>query len=210
MAWQVKVSFLNNINRKAVRHTESEYSNEPGTGTYQGEYMEPEVFERFKNERHWQTQALVDVFAELPEGTVTTYQELSKLCEMSVSAVKKRMTNARNMVLEEHNVIIETERGKGVIRLPQTQIAHPVSKARLRMRNAAKKGAKLISFGITDFKALPTDTQTVVRMESAIFGTIKMMTNPKGRRLLQAAAAAANEDLKIGRTLDLLKSFNKK
>lgn len=160
---------------------------------------------KFSAERHWQTQALVDVFVGLKENEVTTYDALAKKCKIDVAAVKKRLTSARNIVLAEHHVVIDTVRGVGVARLAQENVTAPVARQRTRMRSAARRGVKLITNGVTDFEKLPNDTRTTLYTERAVFGTVMLVTAPSSRRLLKEHAETTNSELKIGRTLELLK-----
>lgn len=161
--------------------------------------------EQFSRERHWQTQALVDVFVTLKENEVTPYDALAKKCKIDVASVKKRLTSARNIALAEHHVLVDTVRGVGVARLAQENVTAPVQRQRARMRSAARKGVKLITRGVTDFEKLPNETRSTLYMERAIFGTVMLATDQSSRRVLKEHAETTNSELKIGRTLELLK-----
>lgn len=161
--------------------------------------------EQFSRDRHWQTQALVDVFIGLKENEVVAYVELAKRCKIDESAVKKRLQSAKKIARDEHHVVIDAVRGVGVARLSQENVTAPVARARGRMRSAARTGMKLIRNGITDFEKLPQETKTTLYMERAIFGTVMLATDKSSRRMLKEHAETTNGDLKIGRTLELLK-----
>jgi hypothetical protein len=161
--------------------------------------------EEFTHERHWQTQALVDVFVGLKENEVTGYEMLAKRCKIDVASVKKRLTSARNITLSEHHIVIDTVRGVGVARLDQKDVTAPVARQRTRMRSAARKGVKLITRGVTDFEKLPAETRSTLYMERAVFGTVMLATDKSSRRVLKEHAETTNGELKIGRTLELLK-----
>lgn len=161
--------------------------------------------EEFARERHWQTQALVDAFVGLKENEVTPYEALAKLCKIDVAAVRKRLQSAKKIALVEHKVIIDTVRGVGVARLAQEHVTAPVAKARGRMRSAARTGTRLIKNGVTDFEKLSSDTKSTLYMERAIFGTVLLATDRSSRRILKEHAETTNGELRIGRTLELLK-----
>lgn len=161
--------------------------------------------EAFARDRHWQTQALVDVFVGLKENEITPYDRLAQLSKTDVAAVKKRLQSAKSIALAEHHVIIDVVRGVGVARLGQENVTAPVARQRVKMRSAARKGIKLIANGVTDFEKLPTDKKTTLYMERAIFGTVVLATDKNSRRVLKEHAETTNDQLKIGRTLELLK-----
>jgi hypothetical protein len=73
------------------------------------------------------------------------------------------------------------------------------------MRSAARKGVKLITRGVTDFEKLPAETRSTLYMERAVFGTVMLATDKSSRRVLKEHAETTNGELKIGRTLELLK-----
>lgn len=161
--------------------------------------------EEFSRERHWQTQALVDVFVGLKENEVVPYADLATKCKIDESAVRKRVQSAKKIARDQHHVVIDVVRGVGVARLSQNDITAPVARARGRMRSAARTGMKLIKNGVTDFEKLPQETKTTLYMERAIFGTVMLATDRSSRRMLKEHAETTNGELKIGRTLELLK-----
>ena len=107
--------------------------------------------EEFTRERHWQTQALIDVFVTLKENEVVPFNDLAQRCKIDVTSVKKRLQSAKKIARDEHHVVIDAVRGVGVARLSQENVTAPVARARGRMRSAARTGMKLIKNGITDF-----------------------------------------------------------
>jgi hypothetical protein len=153
---------------------------------------------------NWQTQKLVDVMTTLDLG-VTSYARLAELCEVDVDAVKRRLTVARSIVLRDHHVIIDTVRGVGVVRLAQSEVTTPVERQRNRARSAARKGRKLIADGVTDWDTLDSVTKTQLWTESAVLGAIVQATDHHSRKRIQAQVEVANEQLNIGRTMELLK-----
>lgn len=161
--------------------------------------------EQLRKERHWQTQALVDVFVGLKENEVVPYVDLAKKCKIDVESVKKRLESAKKIALHDHRAIIDTVRGVGVVRLGQENVTAPVARQRNRMRSAARRSTKLIQRGVTDFEKLPKETRTTLYMEQAVAGTVMLATSQVGRRAIAEHAAATNSELKIGRTLELLK-----
>lgn len=161
--------------------------------------------DKFSRDRHWQTQALVDVFAALKEGEVVPYAELAKRCNVDEASVHGRVQSAKKIALRDHHVVIDVVRGVGVARLAQTDITAPVGKAITRMRSAARTGHRLIRHGITDFEKLPPDTKSTVYMQQAVVGTVMLVTGQSSRRLLKEHADATNSEIKIGRTLEMLK-----
>ena len=161
--------------------------------------------ESFIRDRHWQTQALVDVFIGLKENEVVPYAQLAKMCKIDEPAIRKRLQSAKKIALAEHHVIVDVVRAVGVVRLGQENVTAPVARARVRMRSAARTGIKLIRDGVTDFEKLPTDAKSTLYMERAIFGTVVLATDKSSRRLLKEHAETTNGELRIGRTLELLK-----
>lgn len=161
--------------------------------------------EQFSHERHWQTQALVDVFVSLKENEVVPYAELAKRCKIDEKSVRKRIQSAKKIALREHRVIVDVVRGAGVARLSQNDVTAPVGRAVGRMRSAARTGLRLIKNGITDFDKLPSDTKTTVYMQQAVVGTVLLVTDRSSRRQLKEHAEATNSEIKIGRTLEMLK-----
>lgn len=161
--------------------------------------------EKFRHERHWETQTLIDAFLGLKENTPTTYQELADICKISIAAVKKRMHSARNIALSAHNLVIDSVHGVGITRLSQDLVTAPVAKQRGKMRSAARRGIKLITKGVTDFAALPAATQSTLYVERALLGTVAYLTTPSSRKVLESHTSTTNAQLSIGRTLELLK-----
>jgi hypothetical protein len=161
--------------------------------------------EAFSRERHWQTQALVDVFATLKENEVVPYGDLAKRCNIDESSVMKRLQAAKKIVLREHHVVVDAVRGVGMCRLSQDLISAPVGKSIARMRSAARTGSRLIKHGVTDFEKLPKETKTTLYMQQAIVGTVLLATDRSSKRILKEHAETTNGELKIGRTLELLK-----
>lgn len=158
-------------------------------------------------ERHWQTQALIDVFVELKENEVAPYALLAEKCKIDVAAIKKRMQSARTIALSEHHIIIDVIRNVGVVRLNQENVTAPVARQRLRMRSAAKKGIELIRDGVTDFAKLTPETRSRLFMEKAVLGTAILASEKSSRKTLEDHATTSNEELKLGRTLELLKGL---
>jgi hypothetical protein len=161
--------------------------------------------ESFSRERHWQTQALVDVFVTLKENEVIPYGELAKRCKIDEQQVRGRLQSAKKIALREHHVVIDVVRGAGVCRLSQDLVSAPVGKSIARMRSAARTGHRLIKHGVTDFEKLPKDTKTTLYMQQAIVGTVLLATDRSSKRILKEHAETTNGELKIGRTLELLK-----
>lgn len=161
--------------------------------------------EKFSHERHWQTQALVDMFVALKENEVMPYADLAKRCKIDEPSVRKRIQSAKKIALREHGVVIDVVRGAGVCRLSQDLVTAPVGRAVGRMRSAARTGHRLIKHGITDFSRLPADTKSTVFMQQAIVGTVLLATDRSSKRILKDHADATNSEIKIGRTLELLK-----
>lgn len=161
--------------------------------------------EEFSRERHWQTQALVDVFAALKENEIVPNGELAKRCKIDEVSVRKRIQSAKKIALREHHVVIDVVRGVGVCRLSQDLIPAPVGKAVGRMRSAARTGSRLIKHGVTDFEKLPKDVKSTLYMQQAIVGTVLLATDRTSKRVLKEHAETTNGELKIGRTLELLK-----
>lgn len=119
--------------------------------------------------------------------------------------MKKRLQSAKKIALVEHHVVIDSVRGVGVARLSQEHVTAPVAKARGRMRSAARTGIRLIKNGVTDFEKLSGDVKSTLYMERAVFGTVVLATDRTSRRILKEHAETTNGELKIGRTLELLK-----
>ena len=156
-------------------------------------------------ERHWETQALIDLFASMAENEKISYSDLAARCNTDVKSIKKRMNSARDAVLTDHHVIIYTLRGWGVERIPQQNVTVPVSKQRQRARNASRKGIKYIKEGVHDWDALPKDTRTQLFVEQAVLGATVLFTTEKSRKKLKDHVETTNAKLDIGRTLELLK-----
>lgn len=161
--------------------------------------------EDFVRERHWQTQSLVDVFAGLKENEVVPYADLARLCKIDEPAVRKRLQSAKKIVLRDHSIIIETVKSIGVCRITQELVTAPVGKAMGRMRSAAKTAHGLIRHGITDFDKLTRETKSTVYMQQAIVGAVMLTTSHSSRRMLKEHADTTNGEIKIGRTLELLR-----
>lgn len=161
--------------------------------------------EAFSRERHWQTQALVDVFVALNDNEVVPYDELAKRCNIEEEQVRKRVQSAKKIALREHHVVVDVKRGEGVCRLSQDLVTAPVGRAIGRMRSAARTGNRLIKHGVTDFQKLPQETKTTLYMQQAIVGTVLLATDKSSKRILKEHAETTNGELKIGRTLELLK-----
>lgn len=161
--------------------------------------------EQFSRERHWQTQALVDAFVTLKENEVVPYAELAKRCKIDEKSVTKRIQSAKKIALREHHVIIDVVRGVGVARLTQNDVTAPVGRSISRMRSAARTGHRLIRNGITDFDKLSTETKSTVFMQQAVVGTVLLVTDRSSRRMLKEHADETNSEIKIGRTLEMLK-----
>jgi hypothetical protein len=161
--------------------------------------------QQFSRERHWQTQALVDTFATLKENEVVPYADLAERCKIDEKSVRARVQSAKKIVLREHHVIIDIVRGVGVARLTQTDVTAPVGRAIGRMRSAARTGHRLIRDGVTNFDKLSRETKSTVYMQQAIVGTVLLATDRTSRRLLKKHAEETNSEIKIGRTLEMLK-----
>lgn len=161
--------------------------------------------EQLSRERHWQTQALIDVFVSLRENEVVPYADLAKRCKFDEASVRRRIQSAKRATRDEHHVVIDVVRGVGVCRLSQDLITAPVGKAIGRMRSSARTAHKLIKNGITDFDKLPKDKKSEVFMQQAIAGAVLVATSASSKRVLKEHAEVTNSELKLGRTLELLK-----
>lgn len=161
--------------------------------------------EAFSRERHWQTQALVDVFAALKENEVVPYAELAKRCNIDELSVRNRVQSAKRIVLRDHHVVVDVVRGVGVGRLTQNDVPAPVGRAIGRMRSAARTASRTIKYGVTDFDKLTQETKSTLYMQQAIAGTVLLATDRTSRRMLKEHAEATNSEIKIGRTLEMLK-----
>lgn len=161
--------------------------------------------EEFSRERHWQTQALVDALVGLKENEVVPYSDLAKRCKIDESSVRKRLHSAKKITLREHHIIIDSVRSVGVCRMSQDLVTAPVGKAIGRMRSAARTGSRLIKHGITDFSKLSGDTKSTVYMQQAVVGTVLLATDRSSKRILKEHAETTNGEIRIGRTLELLK-----
>lgn len=161
--------------------------------------------EQFSRERHWQTQALVDVFVGIKENEVVPYAELAARCKIDERSVRCRLQSAKKIVLREHHVVIDVVRGVGVARLSQKDVTAPVGRAIGRMRSAARTGHRLLKNGITDFEKLPRETRSTVFMHQAVVGAVMLATDRSSRRMLKSHAEITNSEINIGRTLEMLK-----
>jgi hypothetical protein len=161
--------------------------------------------EAFSRERHWQTQALVDVFVALNENEVVPYDELARRCNIEEAQVRNRVQSAKRIALREHHVVVDVKRSVGVCRLSQDLITAPVGRAIGRMRSAARTATRTIKHGVTDFEKLSKDTKSTLYMQQAIAGTVLLATDRSSKRVLKEHAETTNGELKIGRTLELLK-----
>src|ERR1700685_3971835 len=126
---------------------------------------------------HWQTQKLVDVLANLQPYEETTYAQLAVLCDIDIGSIKKRLLSAKNITLRDHNVIIETVRMVGVVKVEQKDVTAPVKRQKNKIRSAAKKGRKFIKHGVTDWDALSHEKRTQLWTDSAQLGTIELITD---------------------------------
>ena len=161
--------------------------------------------ETFSRERHWQTQSLVDVFVALNENEVITYADLAKRCSIDEKSVRMRVQSAKKIARDQHHVVIDVKRKVGVTRLSQDLVTAPVGRAIGRMRSSARTAHKLIKNGVTDFEKLSKDVKTTLYMQQAVVGTVLLATDRSSRRILSEHAETTNGELKIGRTLELLK-----
>lgn len=161
--------------------------------------------ESFSRERHWQTQALVDVFVGLKENEIVTYAELSRRCKIDEKSMRARLQSAKKIARDQHHVVIDTVNKIGVTRLSQDLVTAPVSKAIGRMRSSARTAHKLIKNGVTDFDKLSTETKSTLYMQQAVAGTVLLATDRSSQRRLKEHAETSNGALNVGRTLELLK-----
>ena len=159
----------------------------------------------FSRDRHWTTSALVDVFAALEEGVTVPYAELAKRCNIDEESVRRRVQSAKKIALRDHHVVIDVVRNVGVARLAQNDVTAPVGRAIGRMRSAARTGHRLIQHGVTDFEKLPPDTKSEIFMQRAVVGTVLLVTDRASRRMLKEHASETNSEIKIGRTLEMLR-----
>lgn len=156
-------------------------------------------------ERHWQTQSLVKVLIALKENEVVSYDELSRLSDVPREDIRtRRLQSAKKIAERDHHVLIDTVNGVGVRRLPQDQVAVPVSKRRTRIRGAARRIVNTIRDGITDFEKLPGDVKTMAYANRAVAGAVLLATSPRSEKVLKEHAAA-NGEINVGRTLEMLK-----
>lgn len=156
-------------------------------------------------QQHWQTQRLVEVLAALAIGDTVSYGKLAERCDIPVKTVKNRLQSAKAITLRDHHVIIETVRGEGIVRIGQQDVTAPVARQRNKARRAAGKGQDLISDGVTDWNALPNETKVQLHTESAVLGTIRLVTDHTTRRRLTESVRVVNGEQSLGRTLDLLR-----
>lgn len=160
---------------------------------------------KFIKERHWHTQALVDVFVALNENEPITKDELAKRAGIDVKSARAHYESARKIALREHHVVIDVcVRGESVVRRPQSEVPIVADKGLTRMRNTARAVRRVITSGVTDFDSLPNEVKSTLHMQSAIAGTVLLATERSSKNTLKAAATT-NGELKLGRTLELLK-----
>lgn len=160
---------------------------------------------KFIKERHWHTQALVDAMVAMNTNEPITRDDLAKKAGIDRRSLDGRYESAKKIALREHHVIVDIHvRGETLVRRPQEDVTIPADKGLTAARNKARSVKRLISSGVTDFDALPNEVKSTVHMQSAIAGTMLLATERSTKRTLKAAAAA-NGELKLGRTLELLK-----
>lgn len=157
-------------------------------------------------DRHQHTQALVAALIALPSADVVTFDELSRLSGVPVDDIRtRRLQRAKKIAERDHHVLIDTVSGVGVRRLSQDEIGVPIAKRRTRIRGAARRIVNSIRDGITDFDKLPAEVKTTAYASRAVAGAVLLATSPRSEKLLKGQVETANGELKIGRTLELLK-----
>lgn len=157
-------------------------------------------------ERHWHTQALVDVFIGMGTGEQLTWEQLGQRAGISAQSAKSRYESAKKIALREHHVVIDIAvRGVSIRRVAQQDVPGVADKGITRMRNTARSVRRTIVQGVTDFDALPSDVKSTLHMQSAVAGTVLLVTERSSKRTLKEHAETTNGELKLGRTLELLK-----
>lgn len=162
-------------------------------------------------ERHWQTQALVTALLTLRDGDRMSFADLAQLAGVPIDDVRKRRLYRAKLILQrDHHVLIDTISGFGVVRLPQERVTVPVEKRQIRIRGAAHRIVNTVRDGITDFNRLPTEIKTAAWTSRAVAGAVLLATSKRANRTLRGQVEASNGQLKIGRTLELLRKGNLK
>lgn len=154
---------------------------------------------------HWETKRLVEVLVATEVGSVISFTELSKLGDMPVSSVKRRLYRACQISLRDHHALVVVIRRVGVQRLGQDGVPVPVEAQRKRIRNSANRGRKAITYGVTDWNKLDGETKTRLYVDMAVLGVVSQATDRNTRKRIEGQVRMSNTEINVGRTLELMK-----
>ena len=166
-----------------------------------GEKVQDEKKQRFEMSK--ETSDLINLLEQVEVGQIITYEVMSAavFCD-----VRKRcaanLGTARKYLEKEKRILFGTIRNVGLKRATDSEVVMETENGLSKIRRAARRSARK-TVCVQDFGSLSEEMKSRHNAALSIFGAIALATSRSKVKQVQDEAKVANDQLAIGKTLEL-------
>ena len=158
------------------------------------------------NEISFETRLLYQHIAGLKTGETFTYEQMEKLIDRNPRPGGKGYSNlyaARRMAENNDRIVTGAVQNIGIKRLDDSQIANTGKSAIGHISRACYRAAKRLT--CANFDALSNDDRISHNASLSMLGAIRQASNAAAVKRIEKAVREQNDQLTVGRVLDLFK-----
>lgn len=157
-------------------------------------------------ELHPDTRLVTDALLRLEPGDALTYQQVGALLSRHIVGSDYTIQAARRRAEREDGFVFITERGHGLRRLHDSEIAALGDDYATKLRRAAKRNARRVA-NVQDYDGMTPEDRAARDGALALFGAIAAASKRSTLRRLEKAAQT-EPVLSLGATFNLFKGKN--
>jgi len=154
----------------------------------------------------FETRLLYQRIAEMNTGETLTYEEMEALIDRNPRPGCKGYSNlyaARRMAENNERIVTCAVQNIGIKRLDDSQIANTGKTAISHISRSCYRAAKRLT--CANFDALSNDDRITHNASLSMLGAIRQASNAAAVKRVESAAREQNDQLTVGRVLELFK-----
>jgi len=153
--------------------------------------------------RSLETSLIVERLAKCEPGDVVSYEELSTLLGTRVSGVTSQLQSAKRVVLAEHSLYFDIQRGAGLICAGNDGRIASAKDGIKHIHRAANRKLKIL--GTANVAAMTNEEKMQFNTVASHVGVLAGITTARAQNKLAAAVAVSEQCLPLVKTLEAFK-----